>query len=91
MPNYDDSIRGRFMRQTEPYHFQRSLVQVGSNFPRPPQPGIQPNQLAKMSGQGFDMDSWFNMMRDYEKETGLPAFNRGEQLDKPRRFNWRVI
>ncbi len=73
-----------FVERHSPYHFQRSLVQVGSNFPRTAQPGVQPNQLMKQTPQR-EGDFFVNMAMEFEKQTGIPAFNQ------PKKFNWRVI
>ena len=68
----EHGIHSQFMRKTEPYAFQRQFVQH-SNYPRPPQPAIQPNRLRKMANQGLDFNYWFNYLQNYEKETGIPA------------------
>jgi len=83
MPKYDYSIRDKLVQEASPYHFQRPFVQIGSNYPRTPQPAIQPNQLTKREEVGNDY--WGSKMKEFEKETGIPAF-------RPRRvLNWRLL
>lgn len=79
-----NSEHARSVRYREPYHFQRPFVQMGSSYPRPPQPAIQPNQLRKR--EEVSGDFWGKKMRDYEEETGIPAMRQA-----PRVLNWRLI
>lgn len=80
-----NSEHARLLRQTEPYHFTRPLVQQ-SNYPRPPQPAIQPNQLEKeVRMRGINPDYWDNLIKEYENETGI-------MLSRVRkRLNWRRL
>ena len=64
--NPRDYPGAKFLRQTEPYHFQRKRHGPGE-FPRPAQPNInQPNQKVKMPDfrQGT-VDYWIALYQDY--------------------------
>ncbi len=90
MPTYDYNARDKLIQDASPYSYQRQFVQH-SNYPRPAQAGIQPNQLRKQGGIG--MDYFANLLDDYEKETGIPT--KGIQLPnegiQPRKLNWRIL
>ena len=51
-----------------PYRFQRLRHRLGE-YPRPPQPAIQPNQLPPTQGWGGDtMSYWGEVFSDYLKK-----------------------
>ena len=51
----------------EPYDAQRRRHKPGE-YPRPPQPGIQPNRLPKLKGWGMgSSDYWSEVFNDYLK------------------------
>lgn len=63
--NPRDYAAARLLRQTEPYHFQRDR-QILNKQPRPPQPGLQPNQKLNNVGWGMSTsDYWSSIMKDY--------------------------
>ncbi len=49
----------------EPYSVQRVRHKPGE-FPRPPQPGLQPNRLPQLQGWGGG-DYWNEVFSDYLK------------------------
>lgn len=82
MPMEHD-IHAQMVKKFEPYAFQRQFVQH-SNYPRPPQPAVQPNRLRKQAGQGLDFNYWADYYQGFEKDTGIPAIRR-------RKLNWRLV
>ena len=58
----------RLTRQTEPYHFQRQRHRLGE-YPRAPQPGIQPNEKLALPVWGMSTgDYWNSVFQDYLKK-----------------------
>lgn len=60
------------LRQTEPYHFQRSRDSSHSAYPRPAQANTsQPNQKGTPTGWGLSTgDYWQGVFDDYLKSHG---------------------
>ena len=84
----DYSIHRRLLSQTEPYHFQRRWVQH-SNYPRAPQPGVQPDQLEKeVRGQGVNPSYWMDLLQKYQASLGIVP----QTMVRPKRriLNWRL-
>jgi len=51
----------------DPYGFQRERHRQGE-YPRPPQAGVQPNQLPKLQGWGMNTtEYWGSVFKDYLK------------------------
>lgn len=80
----EHEIHSQFLREIEPYASRRQYVQH-SNYPRPPQAGIQPNQLHKMASRGLDFEFWLNKYKGFEAETGIPSYRPRPAL------NWRIL
>ena len=67
MPNQRQYPAARLLRQREPYHWQRKWHKPGE-YPRPPQPAIQPNQVVPLSGwSGSTRDYWANVFKNYNQ------------------------
>lgn len=59
-----DFSSARLLRQREPYHYQRRRQH--SNYPRPAQPAVQPNQKVTPS-MNNDGEYWDGVYKDYLK------------------------
>jgi hypothetical protein len=84
-----NSLHAQLIRQYEPYSYQRPFVQH-SNYARPAQPAIQPNQLDKMNRGMGGANPWLNILQDYQNRTGIPAIGQ-PRIRQPRRMNWRLL
>ncbi len=49
-----------------PYKYERLRHRLGE-FPRAPQPGLQPNRLPPIQGWGNGTDYWQDVFSDYRK------------------------
>ena len=62
---FGDFTPERLTRQREPYHFQRLRHRPGE-YPRAPQPGIQPNQKLALPVWGMSTrDYWNSVFKSY--------------------------
>ena len=65
-----DYRMARLTRESEPYHFQRDR-QLFNEQPRPPQPGIQPNEKLRPAGWGMPtQEYWSQIFQDYLRKRG---------------------
>lgn len=64
MANPRDYKAARLTRMTEPYHYQRDR-QILNKQPRPPQPGVQPNQKRTIGWGMSTTEYWDSVMKDY--------------------------
>ena len=65
------SIGAKLTREREPYHFQRPIASLHSNFPRPAQPNTsQPNAIIRPKATK-QQDYWNNYSKQYLQRRGI--------------------